>query len=221
MHGGNAVRADHRKFYRLAVIASGLAAIALAVLIGSLLLLLTRERADVESGPGTALRRDLAPDFRLMDQSGAAVALSDFRGKPVVLTFLYTACPDFCPLTASKLRQMLEGLGGGAADVAVLAVSVDPKRDDQAAAYEFSSRHRLLGYNWHYLTGSEAELTQVWRSYGIGQDYMAAPGLGPPAEGVVHTDALYVIDAQGHKRTLLRSDFDPAWLAAYLRELAK
>lgn len=197
------------------------AALVVGAVSSSLFLMLTSDQSDGGFQQGTALNGDPAPDFRLLDQSGRSVALSDFRGKPVLLTFLYTRCQDICPLTAGKIRQTLQELKDAAHNVAVLAVSVDPNGDDQQAAYEFSARHGLLAYDWHYLLSSEAELTQVWRAYGIGQDHAPTAGLGPPRQAVLHTDALYVIDAQGRKRVLLRSDFDPALLAKDLRRLMK
>jgi hypothetical protein len=56
-----------------------------------------------------------APDFTLTDQFGASDALSSFKGRPVALTFLYTNCPDVCPLIASNLHQTYKQLGNQAA----------------------------------------------------------------------------------------------------------
>src|SRR5579863_3326998 len=70
-----------------------------------------------------------APDFKLEDQLGQNVTLSEFRGKVVVLTFLYTTCPDTCPIVTEKLHQARADLGSDAARTAILAVSVDPTND--------------------------------------------------------------------------------------------
>ena len=101
---------------------------------------------------GTDLGSVQAPDFRLTDQTGKSIALSQFKGKPIILTFLYTHCPDQCPLTAEKLHAVMLNLGNKAENVAVLAVSTDPKRDTVAAALDFSKVHRMLTF-WHYLVG--------------------------------------------------------------------
>src|SRR5207245_9916824 len=82
-----------------------------------------------------------APNFSLIDQSGKQVSLSHFKGKPVVLTFLYTHCPDVCPLTAEKLHTVMQNLGSNAQNVAVLAVSLDPKGDTPASVLNFSQVH--------------------------------------------------------------------------------
>src|SRR4029077_10929143 len=82
---------------------------------------------------GTDLGSTAAPDFHLTDQLGKPIALSQFRGEPVVLTFLYTHCPDVCPITAETLHTTQAQLGKDAARVTMLAVSVDPKGDTQTA----------------------------------------------------------------------------------------
>ncbi|MEA2385586.1 MAG: hypothetical protein QOH72_5557, partial [Solirubrobacteraceae bacterium] len=74
-----------------------------------------------------SLRPDIPPqDFRLRDQDGRTVSLRQFRGRVVVLTFMYTTCRDTCPLTATQIRGALDDLGR---DVPALAVSVDPVND--------------------------------------------------------------------------------------------
>jgi protein SCO1/2 len=174
--------------------------------------------------PGTNLGRSPAPDFRLTDQSGRSVALAELRGRAVVLAFLYATCPDFCPATAVKLRQTVELMGKDATRVVLLAVSVDPDRDDQQAAQRFSARYGMPERLWHFLTGTQDELAPVWQAYGIGR--VPRTGAAPPAgasmaDALGHTEAVYVIDTKGRERTLLRGDFNPAELAAALRGLVR
>jgi len=187
------------------------------IALAGVLLIAACTRGEAEL-PGTLLDRVPAPDFRLLDQAGREVTISGLRGHVVVLTFMYTTCPDFCPATAEKLRRTWELLGADAARVRFVAVSVDPRGDTPQAAREFSARHRLPDEVWHYLVGSEAELEPVWARYGIAS--LRAPESAMPA-AVGHTEALYLIDPQGRERTLLRGDFDPAQLAQTLRTLLK
>src|SRR2546426_5009810 len=95
---------------------------------------------------GTALGGTPAPDFRLTDQFGKPISLSQFKGKPVVLTFLYTHCPDVCPLTAEKLHTVMQSLSSDASRVAVLAVSIDPKGDTTESVLNFSKVHKMVDY---------------------------------------------------------------------------
>jgi protein SCO1/2 len=78
---------------------------------------------------GTDLNAIPTPDFTLNDSRGQPVQLSALRGQVVVLTFLYTSCPDTCPLITGKLRQIQTELGSEAERVSLVVVSVDPQRD--------------------------------------------------------------------------------------------
>jgi len=168
---------------------------------------------NVDGSQGTDLGGVPAPDFRLTDQFGKQVSLAQFRGKPVVLTFLYTHCPDVCPLIAEQLHRVMLDLGKDAQRVGVFAVSVEPKRDTIAAALAFSQAHHMTSY-WHFLGGTEAQLSPVWTTYAIGAQQVTATAS-------MHTTALYVIDKQGHERTLLDQTFTPAQLTGILQTLLK
>lgn len=160
---------------------------------------------------GTDLGSTPAPDFRLTDQFGRQVTLSQFRGEPVVLTFMYTRCPDVCPLTAEKLHQVQLLLGKDATHVVMLAVSIDPRRDTRATALSFSRTHKLTA-NWHYLVGTHDQLAPVWNAYSVyAQDAMD--------NKITHTDALYLIDKQGRERVFFADDFTNEQLTSDLKVL--
>ena len=161
---------------------------------------------------GTDLGGTPAPDFRLTDQFGKQVLLSQFRGKPVVLTFLFTHCPNVCPLTAEKLHATMLDLGSDAQRVAVLAVTTDPKRDTLASALAFSKVHHMEDY-WHFLIGPHDAVAPIWSSYGV----YAEPG--STYSTTTHSLAVYVIDKQGRERVFLNNDFTSAELKADLEVL--
>jgi protein SCO1 len=165
-----------------------------------------------------------APDFRLTDQRGTVVSMSALRGKVVALTFLYTHCPDACPLIADMMHEAYQRLGEGARRVALVAVSVDPRGDTPEAVRAFLATHHVE-YELTYLTGSFAELKAVWGSYYIGteaRDFSpktAAKGR-QSAELVGHSALVYVIDPRGQIRAILPSNFDPNDLVTDVRILA-
>lgn len=165
-----------------------------------------------------------AYDFRLIGPEGRTVSLGSFRGKAVALTFLYTHCPDVCPLIADKMHAAYRRLGGVANRVALVAVSVDPRGDTPASVRAFLKLHRVE-HELVYLRGSFAELWPVWHHYYIGTDAkMVTPEaalVSPPSPDLVtHTAAIYIIDPQGMARALLSGgDLDPADLATDLRLL--
>jgi protein SCO1/2 len=169
--------------------------------------------ANTNNAQGTDLGDVTAPDFRLTDQFGKQVSLSQFKGKPVIVTFLYTHCPDVCPLIANQLHTTMLDLGKDAQKVGVLAISVDPKRDTIAAAMAFSQEHQMTSY-WHFLVGTEAQLSPVWTAYAIGAQQ-------DKATTSMHTAVLYVIDKEGHERVLLDQTFQPSYLAGLLQRLLK
>jgi len=147
---------------------------------------------------GTDLGATDAPDFTLTDGvTGRAVTLSSQRGQIVALTFLYTNCPDVCPLTATRFRSAQTELQGDAGRVTFIAVSVDPDGDTPQAVQTFSAAHGLAS-NWFYLVGGRAQLSPVWASYGI--------GVQAGSTTVTHNDAVYLIDKNGRERVLLHSE---------------
>ena len=161
---------------------------------------------------GASMRMDPAPNFALINQEGQPVSLADFKGKPVVLTFLYTHCTDVCPIIADKLHNATDKLGADSSKVAIVAITTDPTHDDRASIERFSEQHGMTG-RWSYLTGSPSQLEPVWKSY-----YVAAQLL--PSNEVLHTAAVYVIDKQARERVYLDGgDFLPGELVHDLRVL--
>lgn len=176
---------------------------------------------DAPPAVGTRLDGRPTPEFRLTDQDGRAVSPADLRGRVIVLTFLYTTCPDICPLIAGKLGQAYDRLGQQARDVAFLAISVDPERDTAARARQYLDALRL-GDKLVYLTGDRRSLEGAWSAYGIGvRQVPIRAASGADAYEVAHNDVLYVIDRQGGQRWLLRQDVDLADLVGRIDELVR
>jgi cytochrome oxidase Cu insertion factor (SCO1/SenC/PrrC family) len=149
-----------------------------------------------------------APDFRLVDQNGATVAPSDFRGKVVVLAFLDPECTDVCPLTANEFRLTAEKLEGDAERVVFLAVNVNPEKnslEDVAGATHKWGVQNLR--NWHYITGTRDELEPVYRAYSVLAE--GPPKPDKPGE-LEHTPGAYVIDKSGQKRWYISTNFEGA-----------
>ena len=154
-----------------------------------------------------ALRPKTPPaDFRLRDEEGRVVDVARYRGRPVVVTFLYTGCRNDCPTITQQVRGALDELGS---DVPALAVSVDPAGDTPASAQRFLARQRLSG-RMRFLLGSESELQPVWRSFGI----------APQAEGREHSASVVVLGPDGRQAVGFPvSELTPGGLASDLRLL--
>ena len=188
---------------------------------------------------GTTLNPpQLASDFTFTDQFGDEVSLSEHRGSVVILTFLYTYCPDVCPVVASHLTDVHEALStradGGDA-VKIIAVSVDPERDTVERAHEYSRQYGMLD-EWTYLVGSEQALSETWADYYVAPAPLVADSLETDPAGadgsadslveqiaaaytVNHQTPVYLIDRDGMMRSLFTLPFDPADVAADVRTL--
>ncbi len=155
-----------------------------------------------------------APPLALRNYLGRPVSLADYRGKAVLVTFLYTHCPDVCPLIASNLRTALGLLGARAAKAEIIAVSVDPRGDTRASVARFLQAHGMTG-RMQYLIGSDTELARTWSTWSVGSTrQVGRPGL------VAHSALVYGISASGKMTTLYPAEFDPTQIAHDVPKLA-
>ncbi|HYN91505.1 MAG TPA: SCO family protein [Thermoleophilaceae bacterium] len=127
-----------------------------------------------------------APDFELRNQDGEPVSMRALRGRPVIVTFLYTTCQDSCPIQAQTVRGALDELGH---DVPALAVAVDPQRDTPERAQAFLSKQRATG-RIDFVLGSRAELRPLWRGFAI----------QPQSVTREHQARFTLVDARGFQR---------------------
>jgi len=125
-------------------------------------------------------------DFTLRDQDGKPASLAQYRGGPVILTFMYSTCRDTCPLTADQIRTALDDLGH---DVPTLAISVDPVNDTPLNAKRFLRQRSMTG-RMRFLLGTRAQLEPIWRDYAI----------EPQGKAFDHSAYVLLLDAQGNRR---------------------
>jgi protein SCO1/2 len=162
-----------------------------------------------------------APGFRLVDQKGTSVALSDFRGQVVVLTFMDTRCDETCPLTAFELRNAYQSLGNAGKEVVFLGVNVNRNFNKPEDAAAFTSQERLEEIpTWHFLTGTPEQLERVWAAYSI----QVIPPKEPDEEDFDHTPGVFIIDQNGNKRwyistPLLEEGLVSPWTGPRLGEI--
>jgi protein SCO1 len=149
-----------------------------------------------------------APPLALRNYLGQPVNIDSYKGKAVLVTFLYTNCPDVCPLITSNLRVALNLLGPKeASKVQVIAVSVDPRGDTPKAVAAFLARHEMTG-RMQYLIGSAKELARAWKAWGVGSERDANQ-----PQFINHTGVIYGITSSGKRLTLYDASFEPAEIA--------
>ena len=165
------------------------------------------QRARQVSYDGPTLQHPApAPPLRLRDYLGHKVDLSAERGHAVLLTFIYTHCPDVCPLIVSTLHNALGLLGPRARQVRIIAVSTDPRGDTHSAVASFLARREMTG-RMEYLVGTRSELVPVWKAWGIS----ASNPTG--ADRVSHSALVYGITGSGRVTVVYPSNFSPKDIA--------
>jgi protein SCO1 len=128
-----------------------------------------------------------APAFSLRDQDGQRVSMAQFRGRPLIVTFLYSHCKDTCPIEARLINQAVRELGSPRANV--LAFTVDPTHDTSASVHAFLRKEQIsVPFRW--VLGTKAQLEPVWKGYAI----------TPQRTDEEHMARIVLIDKRGMQR---------------------
>lgn len=139
---------------------------------------------------GTAL---VGGSFSMTNQNGEAVTEKTFAGKPMLLFFGYTYCPDVCPTELQVMMQALDELGPKAADVQPIFVSIDPARDTPAVLKDYVSG---FGQRLQALTGTPEQVAAIASAYRV--FYEKQPNTKDPAAYLMdHSSIIYLMDADG------------------------
>lgn len=171
---------------RLALFVTGL--LAVTAMAGVLLFAVGSKTVPPAGFAGAVRPTGIAPvDFgSVRDERGRPLSLAAMRGKPVVVTFLYTTCKDTCPLTAQQIRIALDDLGH---DVPAVAISVDPANDTPARARTFGLKQGTEG-RIRWALGSRAQLRRLWDGYFV----------DPQTADSEHTASTVLLDGRGVQR---------------------
>jgi len=154
-------------------------------LLARRLQLLEPPRATVQPG-------DAVPDFTLTDQTGHRVALSQWAGKVVAVTFIYTTCPlpDYCFRLSNNFSQLNRRFAGRMGrDLVLLSISFDPVHDQPKVLEKYASTWKADPESWHFLTGPLAEVKAVSRRFGL--------NFWPDEGYLTHSLHTLVIDRRG------------------------
>jgi protein SCO1/2 len=162
--------------------------------------------------------RQPAPTFQLVNQHSQPARLDDLRGRTVLLTFLYSNCPDTCPLYLANLSSTVHAIAErGDEAPAVVVVTVDPDRDTVERLQAFAAPWPR---DWLFLTGTYQQASDVWRQYGITVEKRPLAGSSDVhvhhGYAVVHSAKLFVIDPLGRSEAELIGDWTAQELTATL-----
>jgi protein SCO1/2 len=129
-------------------------------------------------------------DFSLSDQKGNPFRMAEQKGQVVLMFFGFTYCTEACPATLTTFRKLRTQLGERAAQVQMVLVTIDPERDTTQRLQEYLSN---FGPGIVGLTGTEQDLSPVWKAYGIYRNKLADGDFE-------HTSLVFVIDRQNRLR---------------------
>jgi protein SCO1 len=166
------------------------AAFVLALLLAAPLPLLAADKSAEKKLPVVGQ----AAPFALTSQDGKTVRLADLRGKVVAVTFIYTHCPDICPLLTQKMVEVQEALGADFGPrIAFVSITLDPERDTPKVLKDFAKFWGTKPAGWFFLTGSPATIRTAMRHYGV---YAKKQKDG----SIDHTELTSLIDPEGRIR---------------------
>jgi protein SCO1/2 len=149
-----------------------------------------------------AVKKPVA-DFALTDQDGKPFRFAATRGKVVLITFIFTTCPDVCPLLTAKFAAIQRALAERKiADYQLLSITTDPERDSAAVLKEYAGRFKADLSHWSFVTGSRADLAKVWKDMGVNVTKTEAGE-------VSHTTLTTLVDRRGTRRV---DYFGDKWL---------
>ncbi len=155
--------------------------------------------------------------FTLTDQHGKTRSLADFRGRPVLLYFGYTFCPDVCPTDLLAIGELIRSLGPRGDELQPVFITLDPARDkpEIIGAYTTSFHPRFVA-----LHGSEEEIRRIATAYKIFYEKVTPPGSGTYL--LDHAAFVFLLDREGRYVGLFPPGTPPQRMAAMVEEqLAK
>ncbi|MBV9671055.1 MAG: SCO family protein [Acidobacteriales bacterium] len=138
---------------------------------------------------------ETAHDFDLKTQDGRKITLADYKGKPLLVDFVYTQCPlpQFCPLLNIKFAEMARAIAQNKSeyrDAQLLSVSIDPEHDTVPVLKDFSQRFDAIKTgDWNFATGTPRQVHDFASNMGL--DYW------PESGQVVHSVVVYLLDGSG------------------------
>ena len=154
-------------------------------------------------------------EFSLTKTDGNMTNLSDYDGQVLVVSFIYSRCPDVCPVVSSNLRWISQELAGDyGTNFSIISITVDPWWDSQ---YNLNQYATLRNLSWPHLTGDVAVLEPVWEAFHVGlqtyanntyeDDSNNTSGRHHPDYLVDHSTATIILD-KDHQQRVRWDDLD-------------
>ncbi len=157
---------------------------------------------------------DESPDFALLDQFGEVVGSERLAGKPFILNFIFTRCPDpnMCPLSTRKMAGLQTSAKEAGIDVNFVSVTLDPVFDTPGVLRQYAEGYGIEGSNFHFVTGPKSAVRDMVKALGVASI--------DKVDTIMHSLATVLVDADGIivKRSQ-KSAWDPEEILEALRSL--
>lgn len=157
------------------------------------------------------------PPARLIDQDGAVFSLRDYRGKTLLVEFIYTRCPWLCGVLGDEFQRLarLAGDGSFASEVDLLSISFDPQHDDRQALALYGERYGAVAPRWRVAVPADPRsLAALLRSFGV---VVIPDGMG----GFIHNGAVYLVNPSGRLARVLDAEAPPQQVREALRSASR
>lgn len=155
----------------------------------------------------------MLPDAQLVDQDGARFSLDAYKGRALLVDFIYTRCPTICSALGENFAQVVQALNGTAASAPVdlLSISFDRQNDDRAALRLYGERFGAKAPRWRIASPlDDHTLDLLLKSFGV---VVIPDGMG----GFIHNDAVYLVDSSGQLARILDAEAPARLASAALR----
>ncbi len=170
---------------------------------------LGKHKVDKETGDTTY---HTIPDFQFVNQDSMVVTNETFEGKVYIADFFFTSCPTICPKTAQQMLRLYERYEDDDR-VALLAHSIDTKRDTVERLKEYANSLEVSAPKWHFVTGNKAEI------YEIADDYMSIAIEDPDAPGGFdHSGWFILVDKDRYIRSFCNGT-DPESVDKFMKDI--
>jgi len=152
---------------------------------------------------------NIVKDFAFLNRDGNPVRLADYRGKPTLVSFMYTGCFEVCPTTTKNLQKAVEGLVNrvGADKFNIVSIGFNQPFDSPQAMKSFALQQGIRLPNWDFLSPAEALVPELTREFGFSYVQTLA--------GFDHMNQITIVDAQG---TIVRQVYGETFTADMLAE---
>jgi protein SCO1/2 len=163
-------------------------------------------------GSGSAGASAIGGPFTLTDQNGKPITDNDMKGKPFLVFFGYTHCPDVCPTSLFEISELMHALGKDADKTRAMFITVDPERDTPAVMKDY-----LSSFDPH-LIGATGDRKQIDAAEKVYRVYAQKVPTGNGDYSMDHTALIYLMDKQGRFVAPFNLKRSPEAAAADLRK---